>query len=586
MNQERARKEEERMRIEEELKQPWEELEDQGVDERTIEPYFYVDRPPTPEFIPNPSGVDKETQIGDLELFDFELEAEPILEVLVGKAIEQGRIEAIEEWERAELLRHKEEYADIREAELIEVQRLESIHNRSVEETRRRQLQQEARKQLKIHTQQKLLARLITRNALTGIPESSFQFLEAAGVLRAPREHDMYTVYISQLMALTEEQISEQAKEIPILEEGLRDMVEVIAKEHRESIVKEYKRRSERMKRENKKLVDKIARRKERAIKRHKKQHEEWLNDLKIQIETQIVAKALYIEDPTTVKILELTIEDSGQSLYTIGGLLGELLITVEKINETLTEVKPELEEESEAPPPSLELEPKIIEDIIRNALEPFLNSEATIDIPLLCNDEFKEILNEEGDVIDHNNLVTPGLRYLIKKMERYGFNPKIIAKIFAGIIRFKHKKLLETQELLPELPLISEEKINELPEEEKAAEKERITKENENIASQNEEIKMKNDAIRTRNEEIQKENEFTSQLQNKIRIIVSPQMLEYGKTCAIAWINSVEEGEDNAAKRNPKAVQINLSKHLCVSNTVSDLKIIILNKSKAIHKK
>ena len=75
-------------------------LEEKGMDERLIEPDFYIDRPPTPEFIPNPSGLDKETQIEDHELFDFELEVEPILEVLVGKALEAGRIEALEEWEK------------------------------------------------------------------------------------------------------------------------------------------------------------------------------------------------------------------------------------------------------------------------------------------------------------------------------------------------------------------------------------------------------------------------------------------------------------------------------------------------------
>lgn len=35
----------------------------------------------------------------DDDLFDFELEAEPVLQVLVGKALECARIEVLEEWE-------------------------------------------------------------------------------------------------------------------------------------------------------------------------------------------------------------------------------------------------------------------------------------------------------------------------------------------------------------------------------------------------------------------------------------------------------------------------------------------------------
>jgi hypothetical protein len=48
-----------------------------------------MDRPPTPLFIPMKIGVDVETQIAAGDLFDFNFEVEPILEVLVGKTLEQ-----------------------------------------------------------------------------------------------------------------------------------------------------------------------------------------------------------------------------------------------------------------------------------------------------------------------------------------------------------------------------------------------------------------------------------------------------------------------------------------------------------------
>ena len=54
----------------------------------------------------------KTTQIEDRDpdLFDFELEVEPILQVLVGKALEHARIECIEDFERQELAKHKKRY--------------------------------------------------------------------------------------------------------------------------------------------------------------------------------------------------------------------------------------------------------------------------------------------------------------------------------------------------------------------------------------------------------------------------------------------------------------------------------------------
>lgn len=77
-----------------------------------LEPDYFIDRPPAPIFIPNPEGDPKAIQINDRDddLFDFELEAEPVLQVLVGKALELAQIEAIEEFEKRELSKHKRLY--------------------------------------------------------------------------------------------------------------------------------------------------------------------------------------------------------------------------------------------------------------------------------------------------------------------------------------------------------------------------------------------------------------------------------------------------------------------------------------------
>jgi hypothetical protein len=66
----------------------WADLDDYDnmVDERDIEPDYFIDKPPTPVFMENEKGVDVAVQVIDHELFDFELEVEPILQVLVGKS--------------------------------------------------------------------------------------------------------------------------------------------------------------------------------------------------------------------------------------------------------------------------------------------------------------------------------------------------------------------------------------------------------------------------------------------------------------------------------------------------------------------
>lgn len=79
------------------------------INENDIEPDYFIDRAPDATYIPNEKGHEKATQIfdGDNDLFDFEQEVEPVLQVLVGKAIMHARIEAIEEYEAQLLKVHK-----------------------------------------------------------------------------------------------------------------------------------------------------------------------------------------------------------------------------------------------------------------------------------------------------------------------------------------------------------------------------------------------------------------------------------------------------------------------------------------------
>jgi len=122
----------------------WGELSDNEnmMDEEDIEPDYYIDRAPEAIFIPNREGENKEVQVidKDMDLFDFNLECEPILQVLVGKCLEHARIEVIEDYEKITLSTHKYMYKQMKESELMETQRVEAARNRKIEEIERRNM--------------------------------------------------------------------------------------------------------------------------------------------------------------------------------------------------------------------------------------------------------------------------------------------------------------------------------------------------------------------------------------------------------------------------------------------------------------
>ena len=102
--------------------------------EQGVATEFYLDRPPVPLFQPKmPSKENcKATQIfdEDPDLFDFDKEIEPMLNVLVRKTLEQARMLVLEEEELNIMKQQKKEYEEVRNAELIEAQRLEAAETR------------------------------------------------------------------------------------------------------------------------------------------------------------------------------------------------------------------------------------------------------------------------------------------------------------------------------------------------------------------------------------------------------------------------------------------------------------------------
>lgn len=148
------------------VRNDWEELSDvsRQMDEFDVEPDFYIDMAPDAIFVPELDGVDKQNQLDTKSIFDFEAEARPILQVLVGKSLDQAQVEVIEEWEYEQLAKHKAQYKQLRESELVETQRMEAANTRKNEEQDRRVLQQRTANQMQEMAQKQLLSRVFTKD--------------------------------------------------------------------------------------------------------------------------------------------------------------------------------------------------------------------------------------------------------------------------------------------------------------------------------------------------------------------------------------------------------------------------------------
>ena len=164
------------------------------VDEET-QTDAYMDRPPLPLFIPTKAGLDKATQVED-DLFDFDLEVEPILEVLVGKTLEQSMQEVLEEEELAAIRRRQEDFEQARNAELAEVQRLEAEARRKFEEKQRRVTQESERIVKEKDVEEKVAARAFAKEYLTDLHENVFGGLVEDGTFYDPLVKEVEDVFM------------------------------------------------------------------------------------------------------------------------------------------------------------------------------------------------------------------------------------------------------------------------------------------------------------------------------------------------------------------------------------------------------
>ncbi|XP_001927005.6 radial spoke head protein 3 homolog [Sus scrofa] len=186
----------------------------------------FLDRPPTPLFIPAKTGKDVATQILEGELFDFDLEVKPMLEVLVGKTIEQSLLEVMEEEELASLQASQYAFEELRNVELAEVQRLEEQERRHREEKERRKQQQWQVVHKHHETAEKIAARAFAQRYLADLLPSVFDSLRDGGYFYDPVERDIEIGFLPWLMNEVDKTMEYSIVGRTVLDMLIREVVE------------------------------------------------------------------------------------------------------------------------------------------------------------------------------------------------------------------------------------------------------------------------------------------------------------------------------------------------------------------------
>lgn len=187
----------------------------------------FMDRPPSPLFIPAKTGVDIETQILEGDLFDFDIEVKPILEVLVGKNMEQSLLEVMEEEELAHLRSQQRAFEELRNAELVEEQRLEEQERRHREEKERRMKQQKEILRKEKETAEKIASRAFAQSYLSDLVPSVFGSLSENGYFYDPVERDVELGFVPWVMDRAAEKLQKGLTARTLIDKIVREVTSV-----------------------------------------------------------------------------------------------------------------------------------------------------------------------------------------------------------------------------------------------------------------------------------------------------------------------------------------------------------------------
>lgn len=210
-----------------------EELTERTVEfEAETQTDFLLDRPPSPLFMPAKIGLDIDTQIEEGDLFDFDVECEPVLEVLVGKTLEQSMMEVLEEEELDSLRRHQEDFEKRRNAELLEVQRMEAAEKRRSDELQRRIQQQESQRVQDLSTMRKVVSRVISGQHLLGLKDRVLLHLADAGVFTDQTQLSVESKFLPELWQFIIDQTHQRSASQQVLQDILKGSVASRTEKH------------------------------------------------------------------------------------------------------------------------------------------------------------------------------------------------------------------------------------------------------------------------------------------------------------------------------------------------------------------
>ena len=297
-------------------------------------------KPQEPLIWPEKTGIDVETQVEDGDLFNFDIEVEPLVHIILSKTLEDSRREVLEEEEIKEIKEQQEKYKNYNLDDQNRVNNIEDNEKKRYDDMKMKKENKLKRLNMTKIFQMKLSSRTIAKKYISRLMKDSKKALTERAVFKNPQNNDFFTDLLPELQNLAENFNLNDYKVVDKLQEMLvYKYLNNNKEKHKNAILKE----KERLK-ENKRIGEILKKREEDEIQRKKEErarrkHEKILDGIRQKLKEELVVDSEWIEDTNVENIFDINgyyQKKDRKCVTTIGGPIGQFALYLEMLNKLI----------------------------------------------------------------------------------------------------------------------------------------------------------------------------------------------------------------------------------------------------------
>ncbi len=297
-------------------------------------------KPQEPLIWPEKTGIDVETQVEDGDLFNFDIEVEPLVHIILSKTLEDSRREVLEEEEIKEIKEQQEKYKNYNLDDQNRVKNIEDNEKKRYDDMKMKKENKLKRLNMTKIFQMKLSSRTIAKKYISRLMKDSKKALTERAVFKNPQNNDFFTDLLPELQNLAENFNLNDYKVVDKLQEMLvYKYLNNNKEKHKNAILKE----KERLK-ENKRIGEILKKREEDEIQRKKEErarrkHEKILDGIRQKLKEELVVDSEWIEDTNVENIFDINgyyQKKDRKCVTTIGGPIGQFALYLEMLNKLI----------------------------------------------------------------------------------------------------------------------------------------------------------------------------------------------------------------------------------------------------------